>query len=53
MGGLPAPMGGIPPGPMQQPAYTGGFVPQVPLMSSATPGLTTQATPVNDPFGAL
>lgn len=54
MGGLPATMGGIPPTvPMQQPAYPGGFVPQVPLMSSATSGLPQQAASVNDPFGAL
>lgn len=54
MGGLPATMGGIPPAvPMQQPAYPGGFVPQVPLMSSATSGLPQQAASVNDPFGAL
>ncbi|XP_035209598.1 phosphatidylinositol-binding clathrin assembly protein-like isoform X3 [Stegodyphus dumicola] len=37
--------------PIQQPVY--GFVSQVPLMPSATPGLPTQTTSVNDPFGAL
>ncbi|XP_055946414.1 phosphatidylinositol-binding clathrin assembly protein-like isoform X2 [Argiope bruennichi] len=52
MGGMP-PMAGMPPAaPMQQPAY-GGFVPQVPLMPAAGPGIPTQATSVNDPFGAL
>lgn len=53
MGGLPSTLGSIPPVPTQQPPYTGGFVSQVPLMSSPTPGLSQQATSVNDPFGAL
>ncbi|CAL1298506.1 unnamed protein product [Larinioides sclopetarius] len=53
MGGMP-PMGGMQPAAaMQQPAYGGGFVSQVPLMPAAGPGIPTQATSVNDPFGAL
>ncbi|XP_071041541.1 phosphatidylinositol-binding clathrin assembly protein isoform X20 [Parasteatoda tepidariorum] len=39
--------------PVGQPAYGSGFVPQVPLMPTATSGLPTQTTSVNDPFGAL
>ncbi|XP_054717779.1 clathrin coat assembly protein AP180-like isoform X2 [Uloborus diversus] len=49
------PMGAVPPTsvPIQQPMYGGGFVPQVPLMPTASPGIPAQATTVNDPFGAL